>query len=289
MSPNKYTANVLDSMLRGRDLIYSSQDTSLSLEEFAMGVNLTVRDLDLCWGYASVEPQLTTNYAKEAVISIGVTRQEGDLLNIPSVESGLSLSSLLDIGGAEPLQNVYAFGSIFLQSNTAPTAPTIVPLLLRGGTNGTGTRILMNKDFDIDTAISALQNGDITPVAPPSSGFILEIYRFIMDITYYDSNESYKNRIETHLIDVRKPRGWGGYAEENMGVTLIPAAITNYNNVIAGVNISENAVQNIVNTWVQLPTWEPDFLHYWQKSGSNIMPARLEQYLSEVLGITLIT
>lgn len=289
MSPNKHTANVLDSMLRGRDLINSSKDTSLSLEEFAIGINLAVRDLDLCWGYASVEPKLATNYNKEAVISIGVTRQTGDLLNIPTVESGLSLSALLDIGGAEPLQNVYAFGSIFLQSNTAPTEPTVVPLLLRGGSNGTGVRILMNKDFDIDTALSALQNGDIAAVTPPNSGFILEIYRFLMDITYYDSSASYKNRIQTHLIDVRKPRGWGGYAEENMGVTLIPAAIANYNGVINGLGISENAVQNIINTWIALPTWEPDFLHYWQKSGSNIMPDRLEQYLSEVLGITLIT
>ena len=110
-----------------------------------------------------------------------------------------------------------------------------------------------------------------------------------MDITYYDTSESYKNRIQTHLIDMRKPRGWGGYAEENMGVILTPATISNYHSVFDGVEYSENAVQDIIETWVQFTTWEPDFLQYWRKSGSNIMPSRLEKYLNDVLGITLIT
>lgn len=288
MSPNKHTANVLDAMIRGRDLIYSSEDVSLSLEEFAMGINLSVRNLDLCWGYAAVEPQLAANYDKETVISIGVAKQSGSLLNIPTNESGLSLSALLDVGGAEPLQNVYAIGSIYLGSNTYPTTPSVVPLLLRGGSGGTGNRILMSKDVDIDTIIDSVRNGDFPTVTPPVHDSVLEIYRFVMDITYYDSSESYKNRIQTYLIDFRKPRGWGGYAEENMGVVLIPAAISNYENVSNSVDESENAVKDIVETWVHFTTWEPDFLNFWKKSGSNIMPARLERYLNEKLGITLL-
>ena len=145
MSPHKHTANVLDAMLRGRDLIQSSVDISLSLEEFAMGINLSVRDLDLCWGYVSVEPQLPENHSKETVISLGVAKQSGDLVDMPTEETGLSLSGLLDVGGAEPLQNVYAFGSIYLQANTAPDTPNVVPLLLRGGSGGTGRRLLLNK------------------------------------------------------------------------------------------------------------------------------------------------
>jgi len=287
MSPNKYTANVLDSMIRGRDLVYSSLDISLSLEEFAIGVNLSVRNLDLCWGYAAIEPQRDINYDKEAVISLGVSKQNGYLLNVPIYEEGLSLSSLL--GSGEPLQNVYAFGSIYLQTNISPASPSVVPLLLRGGSGGTGTRLLMSKDIEVDTVIDAFKSGDFPIVAPPMSGSVLEIYRFVMDIAYYDTNASYKNRIQTHLIDMRKPRGWGGYAEENMGVILIPAAIANYNNVTIGVEDSENAVKDVVETWVQLTTWEPDFLQFWKKSGSNVMPGRLERYLYEVLGITLIT
>lgn len=287
MPPNKYTANVLDAMIRGRDLIYSSLDKSYSLEEFAMGIHLEVRDMDVCWGYSFIEPQLAANYDKEATLSIGVSKQDGSLNNTPADEFGLSLSDLLDVGGAEPLQNVYAFGSIFLQANTPPATPSVVPLLLRGGSNGTGTRLLVNKDFDIETAVSAMANGDVAPVTPPA-GTVLELFRFVMDITYFDSSASYKNRIQTHMIDLRKPRGWGGYAEENMGVILIPAAINNYNSVTAGVDMSENAVKDIVETWVQLPTWEPDFLQFWQKSGSNVMPERLERYLEEVFGITLL-
>lgn len=288
MSPSKYTANVLDAMIRGRDLIYSSEDVSLSLEEFAMGVNLSVRSFDLCWGYAAVEPQLAANYDKEAVVSIGVTKQDGSLLNVPTDESGLSLSALLDVGGAEPLQNVYAVGSIYLGTNVSPAAPSVTPLLLRGGASGTGTRILMSKDIDIDTIIDSVKNGDFPTVTPPVHDSVLEIYRFVMDVTYYDSSESYKNRIQTYLIDLRKPRGWGGYAEENMGVILIPAAISNYENVSSSVDESENAVKDIVETWVHFTTWEPDFLNFWKKSGSNIMPARLERYLNDELGITLL-
>jgi hypothetical protein len=286
-SPHVNTATVLDSMIRGRDLIYGSVDRSYALEEFAMGVNLTVRDLDICWGYSYIEPELSANYDKEMTVSIGVTRQSGDLNNVPTNEEGLSLSALLDDGGAEALQNVYAFGSVFLQANTAPAVPSVVPLLLRGGTTGEGTRLLMSRDLTVAEALDALKNGDIPPVTPPA-GTTLEIYRFLLDITYFDSMNSYKNRINTYVIDVRKPRGWGGYAEENMGSVLIPSSIANYNNVNSSVEDAEDAVKEIVQTWVELPSWEPDFLHFWQKSGSNIMPERLERYLDEILGIVLL-
>jgi len=286
-SPHINTATVLDSMIRGRDLIYGSIDRSYALEEFAMGVNLEVRDLDICWGYSYIEPELAANSDKEMTVGIGVTRQSGNLNNVPNTEAGLSLSDLLDVGGAEPLQNVYAFGSVFLQSNVAPNAPNVVPLLLRGGATGEGTRLLTSRDFTVSEALDALKNGDVPAVTPPA-GTTLEIFRFLLDITYFDSSNSYKNRINTYVIDMRKPRGWGGYAEENMGSILIPSSITNYNNVSISVEDAEDAVKEIVQTWVELPSWEPDFLHFWQKSGGNIMPARLERYLDETFGIILL-
>jgi len=286
--PNKNTANVLDSLIRGRDLIFASGDRSYSLEEFAMGINLEIRDLDLCWGYAAIEPKLPTNFDKEAVISIGVARQTDLLAEMPTEEFGLSLSDLMDVGGAEVLQNVYAFGSIFLKSNLAPPAtPSVIPFLLRGGDDGTGRRLLIHKDITVDEAIAAMTNGDVPPVTPPD-GNVLEIFRFVMDITYFDSSNNYKNRIDTHIIDMRKPRGWGGFAEENMGVVLTPASIVNYDNNVAGVDISEKAVKDLVDTWVHLTTWEPDFLQFWKKSGGNVMPPRLEGYIKDVLGITLL-
>lgn len=287
MPPNKHTANVLDALIRGRDLIYKSKDITLSLEEFAMGSPLFSRDFDLCWGFAAIEPELPENYGKELVISTGVSRLDGDLLNIPDSEEGLSLSSLLDVGGSEPLQNVYAIGSVFLGVDEYPDSPDIVPLLLRGG-DGTGRRVLLSKDIDVDIIIDSLKNGDFPSVVSPDYDFVIEIYRFVLDITYYHPTDTYKNRIQTHLIDMRKPRGWGGYAEENMGVVLIPATISNYENVTIGVNQSEKAVKDIINTWINL-AWEPDFLQFWKKSGSNIMPTRLERYLEEELGIVLLT
>jgi hypothetical protein len=254
-----------------------------------MGVNLLPRDLDLCWGYSIIEPKLAANYDKEAVISSGVAKNSGALLQIPDDEFGLSLSALLDVGGAEALQNVYALGSIFLESNSPPMSPSITPLLLRGGANGVGRRMLINKDLDVETVIDSFKNGDFPKVVPPADSLAIEIYRFVMDISYYDAAESYKNRIKIYFIDLRKPRGWGGYAEENMGSILIPSTISNYSNVLNSINESEKAVKDIIETWVALTTWEPDFLNFWKKSGSNIMPSRLEKYLDEELGITLLS
>jgi len=283
-SPSVYTANTLDAIVRSLSLATETQDVLLAAEEFALGIPLATRTLDLCWGYAPIEGELAANSNKELVISQGLTRRSGTLATVQNTETGFAVASATYLG-SDKLQNVYAYGSVFLVD--ASPKPTIEVKLLRGGTGGTGSPILSARDYDITAAIQMVYREDIPTITPPA-GTVLEIVRFVLDITYYNGGPSPQNKVKMYLIDSRKPRGWGGYAEENMGLHITPALILNYRSTKETTDEAKNHVKNIVSEWVNLPSWEPNFLEFWKKSGSNKMPVRLEQFLLDELDITLL-
>ena len=45
-------------------------------------------------------------------------------------------------------------------------------------------------------------------------------------------------------------------------------------------------VCNVINEWVRLTNWSPNFISYWQ-SNSSMMPARLKEFLKNEMGIII--
>ncbi|MGG2377334.1 hypothetical protein ACE400_29460, partial [Salmonella enterica] len=81
---------------------------------------------------------------------------------------------------------------------------------------------LVSQDYDINTAENMFLTGIIEPYIPANT---FELFRFILDIQYYDPNDESRNIIHVHTIDLRKIRGYGGFSEESLSVNVVPSLI----------------------------------------------------------------
>jgi len=278
------TAILLNNTLLAIDLMTSGKDEYFSLKEFAIGAPLVNRSIDLCYGYAKVPPTTSTTAAFEAVVGQGITRITNNdvtakLTRVNNSFTGINFTNLLPAG--KVYENVYAFGNVFISQTESflidnPTA-TLTRNILKGETSG--VPIFMAKDVDLDTVIQMARRNEIPEAECTEENFI-KIFDVIIEIFFFDPNDIATKNVVLHFIDKRKPRGWGGFAEEFMGAYLTPQTINksnDYNLVLK--NINDN-FYNLVNSWINLRSWSPSFIDFWQQAENNaLMPDRLKEYL----------
>ncbi len=306
-NPNKNTAILLDSVISSLDLLPNGLDIIRAIEEFALGTPLDARALDVCWGLTPIiTPQNTgdvgivgvpTDYGNlggEIILSRGMVRLN-NILQTQISETAIYPSNLLEgyldtvlsqnmALTSATIQDSYAFGSIFLTSGLTLTAN-----LAGLAANRTGQPILMVKDIDSDEVKKWLHNND-TPQTAFATSSILELVRFVLDINYFSRISGSPNitvrDLKAIVVDLRRPRGWGGYCEEVLASNLVSPLIAQYQNTKVSVEESKSALLNLVTAWVSLAGWDPTFIDYWQTDG-NDMPDNLKNYLLEKLGIDL--
>ena len=290
-SPNPNTALLFDSVIRNLDTLKTTTNIALAIEEYGIGSSLESRSLDVCYGLAAVEHRTAANANFPLVIGTGMLRYLNDetpdrILTSSPYEQPIDPTELL---GSIAVQDCYAFGSVFLRAWLNSGAPVydIQAELVRGA--GGGNPLLMLRDISQDEALDLFYNaslGDSTiPSAP--SGITeyktLEIFRFLIDITYFDSEDSLKNRFSVVPLDARRPRGALGFAEETLAVNLVPALIRGSSAAQDRYNRANTVVKEMIDQWVQLDSWQPNFLQFWQSSPVE-MPSRLRDYLETELG-----
>ncbi|MEY4332100.1 MAG: hypothetical protein RLZZ196_838 [Bacteroidota bacterium] len=282
------TASIINDLIISLDLLKQGKDEYFSLEEFALGQPLLKRDIDLCYGYAKVPATTNTLAAFEAVIGKGLARITTDdveaKLAKPSVAfTGINFTDQLPAD--TKYQNVYAFANVFISRTDGGVVNSPEASILKG--ENTGTPIFMLKDLDIDTLLAMSNNDEIPDAEGPADPYI-KIFNVIIEINYYDPNDSSTKDVIIHFIDKRKPRGWGGFAEEFMGVYLTPYIInknTDYNKIYKSI---DQNIYNLVSNWINLRFWDPSFIDFWQNPINNdLMPLRLKQYLNLRFSIIL--
>ena len=285
------TAKLLTDVLLAMDLLVQGKDEYFSLQEFALGLPLENRTIDLCYGFAKVPPTTSALAEFEAVIGHGVSRITNEdvtakLTKIKRSFTGLDFTTLLPSG--QVYQNVYAFANIFLEQS-APSvgnnnpAASVSTSLLKGELSG--TPIFMTKDLDVKSVIEMSRKDEIPdatcetnyPSAPPEN---IKIFNVIIEINYFDPDDLATKDVVFHYIDKRKPRGWGGFAEEFMGVYLTPYIINKNNDYDKIYNELDQSFYNLVKAWINLRFWSPSFIDFWtDPTNSDLMPERLKEYL----------
>ena len=285
------TAKLLTDVLLAMDLLVQGKDEYFSLQEFALGLPLENRTIDLCYGFAKVPPTTSALAEFEAVIGHGVSRITNEdvtakLTKIKRSFTGLDFTSLLPSG--QVYQNVYAFANIFLEQS-APSmgndnpAASVSTSLLKGELSG--TPIFMTKDLDVKSVIEMSRKDEIPdatcetnyPSAPPEN---IKIFNVIIEINYFDPDDLATKDVVFHYIDKRKPRGWGGFVEEFMGVYLTPYIINKNNDYDKIYNELDQSFYNLVKAWINLRFWSPSFIDFWtDPTNSDLMPERLKEYL----------
>ena len=278
------SATLINNYILEIDKLSEGQDIYLSMQEFALGLPDSIRNLDLCWGYAVVEPQNSTQFQYEINLGRGITRNStGNLDMFVNDTNYFNLSSLLPSGNT--LSNIYAFGSIFMSPDTIGMDSTVSfePVLLKG--ESSGTPIFMCKDIDIDAVYEMIQNDTIEAAISPDPDS-LELFRFVLDINYYNSSNPELKDIKIYIYDKRKPRGWGGFNDEIMGTSLTPYLIYKKEDFDTFLTNSQQNVYNLVKSWMNMRVWSPTFIDYWLANSSD-MPQRLKQYLNEKFSIVI--
>ena len=293
-NPDKNSATALDGLVRGLDSFAHAKDIALAAEEFALGLPLYSRPLDLCFGLAAVDAQTAVNAFKPIVIGRGLIRESSDVpVVIPAsgLETAFDPLSLISVN----VTNAFAFGSVFItsyiQNNTHQHYLSVD--LVRNDLGG-GTPMLVVRDVGVNDSIEWMRQGLIGPIPFPANDDTVnktafssvELMRLVLDIETLNLADSKSNRIDTHIIDLRRPRGWAGYSEETMASILTPLINQNKLDIDDQYSEAAKAVLGTVQAWVGLSDWYPSFIAYWQTSGNNL-PVRLKSYLLTEMGIVI--
>ena len=308
-APNPNTVYMINNLVISLDILQDVVDQSKANKEYALGKPDITRPIDLAYGLAQTE---TTDPNKiDKIFTFGKGLEKSDTESIPQqittpalVNNEISLSIFpsdpaTDIiqrqqvsGEYEVLSNCYAFGKVFLESyeSGGDTFSSISASTLKGA-NGF-TRII-SKDITIDEAkLMFLRNtfGDIEPLSNYSleeygTYKYIDIYDFILEIDYYDG--TYQNsRVYLHMIDNRKIRGFFSFPYEQIAIFLTPLLIKNETNITKRYSTIRKEILNIINEWIRLTNWSPNFITYW-RNNSTMMPNRLKEFLKSEMGIII--
>ena len=308
-APNPNTVYSMNNLVVSLDILQDVVDQSKASKEYAIGKPDIVRPIDLLYGLAQTETTDPNKINKIFTFGKGLELSNTETLpqqisNPAIVNNEISLSIFpsdptTDIiqrqqisGEYEVLSNCYAFGKVFLESyeDGGNTINSISASTLKGAN---GFTKIISKDITIDEAKLLFLRNSFDTVEPLSDASLgeydsykyIDIYDFILEIDYYDG--IYQNsRVYLHMIDNRKIRGFFSFPYEQIAIFLTPKLIKNETNITKKYNILRTEIINIINEWIRLSNWSPNFISYW-RSNSSMMPARLKEFLKTEMGIII--
>lgn len=275
MTPDPNTANLFDILIKQADNIRCATDISLSVAEFAVGFPTQNRDFDVCFGFNLKSSADTENINKDIVIGQGVYRLNGDedFLNFQDSETLFDVKTLMTT--LPPISDTYLFGVVYLRCVKATgnlsfgfelTKPNgVVPLsMLRDISESDIVNWVKNNTVDITLAVEA----GISKT---------ELYKFVVSIDNYTGVTNSKiDRLKVIVVDQRKPRGWAGFAQEDMSL-MIPYVLR-YKDNIGSLTIDAE-LKIVINSWLDL-NWARSFVDFWNNAyPTYVLPQTLYNYI----------
>jgi len=281
MSPNYYSAVLLDNIVSSLSILEESLDYSLSLKEHSAGADSSSYDLEIGYGFSSIKTNKSANLLKILSIGKGLSKTASGLSYIPlsADETGFTIQDIISFSNT--YKNCYLFGSVFLVLNGSSTIITTSlskPVL----DPSSSVPLIICKDIELQDAIDMIS---LSSEISTTSGYAtdLELFKFVFDIDYYDG-DSKTARLGLYLIDNRKTRGVLPYADEDLSFSFISTLNQNYINNQRIYDKTKSNIKLIVNDWVSLSSWDPSFVGYWTTPG-NTLPTNLKNFLQNELGI----
>jgi len=281
MSPNYYSAVLLDNIVSSLSILEESLDYSLSLKEHSAGADSSSYDLEIGYGFSSIKTNKSANLLKILSIGKGLSKTASGLSYIPlsADETGFTIQDIISFSNT--YKNCYLFGSVFLVLNGSSTVIT-TSLSKPALDPSSSVPLIICKDIELQDAIDMIS---LSSEISTTSGYAtdLELFKFVFDIDYYDG-DSKTARLGLYLIDNRKTRGVLPYADEDLSFSFISTLNQNYINNQRIYDKTKSNIKLIVNDWVFLSSWDPSFVGYWTTPG-NTLPTNLKNFLQNELGI----
>lgn len=283
MSPSEYSAIILDNLVKSLDILYAGVDYSASIKEHSLGANFTTQDIELGYGLSAIKSNNPSNLLNILVLGKGYSKSTlggYDLIPTSGNETGLSLNDILTTGTI--YENCYIIGSVFLSLDGFNNPIITANLFKPANDPSSSDSIIIYKDITFEDVEKIVNNS--TEIVS-SSGYTttLELFRFILDVDYYNGNLS-SARALLYIIDDRKTRGVLTFAEETLAFSFMNALNQNYLSTQRIYDRTKTNIKTIINDWVSLSSWDPSFVEYWTTPG-HTLPTNLKNFLQNELGI----
>jgi hypothetical protein len=282
MVPNYASALILNNIVKAYNLSKSYSDSPISLKEFAANYDDVEKDLYLLYGLSPIKSNNEEFVQDILVLGKGLSKSNllNNIVELPSAQNnqfGFQISEIL--GNNTDIADCYIFAAAYL---TATTSGIDVKFSLgKSVDNKTGEVFILGRDVDLETAKNILQyNNQIVFPQPNNTDQYTLLFKMILDISIYDGTEK-NSRVLISILDERKPRSFYSVSEENAAAIITPAMFSFDKKYNFMVSTQFNALSQIVNDWVNLDSWDPDFATYWYNS-QKPLPTDLKDFIISI-------
>ena len=283
MTPNYASALMLNNLVKSYNISLSSTDYAESTVEYCLAIN-NENSLKLNYGLSYLDPSKPEMMKNILVFGKGLIYNSDSRVELPNEtdnQFGFSASDILD--NLTDISNCYVLGAAWLTSNDE-----IEFSLCKSKFSLYGNTCIYSKDISFEDIEDILKyNTDIVfPYPTNNSSSSVMLFKFILDVEMY-VNEYKKDRVFIFVRDERKPRGYFGLPEEILYTKIAPRVIQANQDVI---NLEFDLLLNIktlVQKWIDLDGWSPDFQTYWETANPQL-PKELRDFISNEIGINVV-
>ena len=283
MTPNYASALMLNNLVKSYNISLSSTDYAESTVEYCLAIN-NENSLKLNYGLSYLDPSKPEMMKNILVFGKGLSYNSDTRVELPNEtdnQFGFSASDILD--NLTDISNCYVLGAAWLTSNDE-----IEFSLCKSKFSLYENTCIYSKDISFEDIEDILKyNTDIVfPYPTNNSSSSVMLFKFILDVEMY-VNEYKKDRVFIFVRDERKPRGYFGLPEEILYTKISPRVIKAKKDVI---NLEFDLLLNIktlVQKWIDLDGWSPDFQTYWETANPQL-PKELRDFISNEIGINVV-
>jgi len=283
MSPNEYSATILDNLVKSLDILYVGVDYSASIKEHSLGADFTLQNIELGYGLSAIQSNNPNNLLNILVLGKGYSKSTlggYDLIPTSGNETGLNLNNILTTSTI--YENCYIIGSMFLSLDGSNNPVISVGLSKPVNDPTSSDPIVIYKDISFEE-VEKIVNNSSEIVSSSGYAVSLELFKFILDVDYYNGNYT-SARVSLYMIDERKTRGVLTFAEETLAFSFMNALNQNYELTQRIYDRTKSNIKTIIDSWVSLSSWDPSFVEYWTTPG-HTLPTNLKNFLQNELGI----
>ena len=286
LQPNYVSAIILNNLVKAYNITVSQLISAEKIKNFCIGGTAST-SVRLNYGLSSLSSNQYSQIYNKIVLGQGIL-QVNDINNknityypnITTSEQGFTFNQIFS--NIDNLKNCYVPGAIYLNYNNAIYSISFVAANSVNDING--NNLIFHKDTDISVIENIiLYSNDIIFPKPNNNSVLL--FKYIIDIEKY-YNDINLDRYFINLYDLRLPDGLYGFNDEQLMFSSSNNIISGNQGIISVQNAELNNIKNIIQSWVDLDSWYPDFESYWAVN-EKTLPEELTQFLADEMDIVI--
>lgn len=286
LKPNFISAQILNNLVVAYNKTVEQIDYAEKLRSFCVGGTANTNPR-LNYGLSAISSNDFSQISKKLNIGQGIL-QTGDsdeklisyFPNITTSQIGYTLNQIFS--STDDIKNCFVPGAIYLNYNNSSYSVSFV--IGKSSSDLNGQNLIYHKDVELSVIEDIIFNSSQISFPKPYDNSVL-LYKFILDIDKY-YNDIKLDRYFIYLYDLRFPEGFYGLNDENLYFKIANYINSGKQGIINVKNTELNNIKSIIQSWVDLESWYPDFESYWAVN-ERTLPTELNQFLIDEMDIVI--